>query len=638
MNCEQQITVNPEPNEQQIAVEQEPITIQEVTAGVSSINGKTGEVTLNAEDVGALPDDTIIPEYTSQLVNDSGFATLDDIPTVNNAALTIQKNGTTVATFTANSNTSQTANIQVPITTSELTNNSGFVSSSDLAEVATSGKYSDLTGTPTLADVATSGSYSDLTGTPTLAEVATTGAYSDLTGTPSLADVATSGSYSDLTGAPTLASVATSGDYSDLSNTPTVDTTLSNSSNNAVANSAVTTSLDRNVVTDIIIDPTISTTTLQFDTTKTNLKTPSSTVTSNVSLPVASSTQAGIMNSSTYDAVTQNTSNINALINGAVAITGLSASPTQAQLTTAWQTATGLTALMNRAGIYDVTNSKYWTYYTNDTTWHYTSGTSQISVSTFTNSAEGLIKGSTVAGQVFAENDGTGSVNGWDTLNSTVSDHTSKLATIAQGAEVNIQADWDETVSTSDAYILNKPNLASVATSGAYSDLSGTPTLASVATSGAYSDLSGTPTLASVATSGAYSDLSGTPPLASVATSGAYSDLSGTPTIPTAVSQLTNDSGYQTASDVNGSIESYTIATSSWVALANSSPYTYSATVTATYQIGNNTVVRLLNDQPVTFANYGFAVGSISGQTVTLYSIGTPDSSVTLKINYKEGA
>jgi hypothetical protein len=58
--------------------------------------------------------------------------------------------------------------------------------------------------------------------------------------------------------------------------------------------------------------------------------------------------------------------------------------------------------------------------------------------------------------------------------------------------------------------------------------------LATVATTGAYSDLSGTPTLATVATSGAYSDLSGTPTLATVATSGAYSDLSGTPTLGTA--------------------------------------------------------------------------------------------------------
>ena len=39
---------------------------------------------------------------------------------------------------------------------------------SDLATVATTGSYSDLSGTPSLATVATTGSYSDLTGTPNL--------------------------------------------------------------------------------------------------------------------------------------------------------------------------------------------------------------------------------------------------------------------------------------------------------------------------------------------------------------------------------------------------------------------------------------------------------------------------------------
>jgi hypothetical protein len=68
-------------------------------------------------------------------------------------------------------------------------------------------------------------------------------------------------------------------------------------------------------------------------------------------------------------------------------------------------------------------------------------------------------------------------------------------------------------------------NLSTVATSGAYADLSGTPSLATVATSGAYADLSGTPTLATVATSGAYADLSGTPSLATVATSGEAADV-----------------------------------------------------------------------------------------------------------------
>ena len=88
------------------------------------------------------------------------------------------------------------------------------------------------------------------------------------------------------------------------------------------------------------------------------------------------------------------------------------------------------------------------------------------------------------------------------------------------------------TLSTADI-----SGLATVASTGAYSDLTGAPTLATVATTGAYSDLSGTPSLATVATTGAYSDLTGTPTLATVATTGAYSDLTGTPTLGTAAAE-----------------------------------------------------------------------------------------------------
>lgn len=42
---------------------------------VDSVNGKTGAVVLDAEDVGALSDQTVIPTKTSDLTNDSGFGT-----------------------------------------------------------------------------------------------------------------------------------------------------------------------------------------------------------------------------------------------------------------------------------------------------------------------------------------------------------------------------------------------------------------------------------------------------------------------------------------------------------------------------------------------------------------------------------
>ena len=51
------------------------------------------------------------------------------IPTVNDATLTIQKNGSNVQTFTANASSDKTANIIVPTKTSELENDSGFMGS-----------------------------------------------------------------------------------------------------------------------------------------------------------------------------------------------------------------------------------------------------------------------------------------------------------------------------------------------------------------------------------------------------------------------------------------------------------------------------------------------------------------------------
>ena len=256
-----------------------------------------------------------------------------------------------------------------------------------------------------------------------------------------------------------------------------IDTNYSSTSGNPVANSTITNSLDRSVVTDMAINATPSTTTVSLDETKTNLASPSSSTTTTVALPVASGTQAGIMNKATYDSLTQAIQDIANIKSEVVAITGLPANPTQQELTTAWMAASGETALINGAGIYDTINEKRWTYYSNDTTWHWLDANASIHVQQWTNSSAGIAKGSTVDGQIYAESDGTGSVNGWDTLTAAVGNNTSKLATIEQGAEVNVQADWTEADSSSDAYIQNKPSLATVATTGDYGDLLNTPTV-----------------------------------------------------------------------------------------------------------------------------------------------------------------
>ena len=52
-----------------------------------------------------------IPTKTSQLQNDSGFITSASVPTVNNGTLTIQQDGVTVGTFTANQSGNTTVNV-----------------------------------------------------------------------------------------------------------------------------------------------------------------------------------------------------------------------------------------------------------------------------------------------------------------------------------------------------------------------------------------------------------------------------------------------------------------------------------------------------------------------------------------------
>lgn len=55
--------------------------VSSVRSGVTSVNGKTGYVELTANDVGALPNTTTIPSKTSDLVNNSGFITSANLPT-----------------------------------------------------------------------------------------------------------------------------------------------------------------------------------------------------------------------------------------------------------------------------------------------------------------------------------------------------------------------------------------------------------------------------------------------------------------------------------------------------------------------------------------------------------------------------
>lgn len=118
------------------------------------------------------------------------------IPVVNDGTLTIQKNGTNVATFTANQSANQTANITVPTTVAELTDSSDYVTDTELSNA-----LSDYTPTANLAAVALSNDYDDLDDKPNLATVATSWSYTDLSNKPTIPSVINNVTSTDTTNA-----------------------------------------------------------------------------------------------------------------------------------------------------------------------------------------------------------------------------------------------------------------------------------------------------------------------------------------------------------------------------------------------------------------------------------------------------
>lgn len=148
----------------------------------------------------------------------------------------------------------------------------------------------------------------------------------------------------------------------------------------------------------------------------------------NLPLPVASNTQAGVINGATYKTIYDTADALEAMEGAAVAVTGMSATADQAAVTAAWKQASGKDTVINGAKVLDVDNGKTWTYYSNTSTWYAQDNTNPtIEINNFTNSAAGTILGSDVDGKVYAESDGTGSVKGWDTVKSDISTAQSEI-------------------------------------------------------------------------------------------------------------------------------------------------------------------------------------------------------------------
>jgi len=272
------------------------------TDSVTSVAGKTGAVTLVAGDVSGLAAVATSGAYSdlsgtptlATVATTGAYSDLSGTPTLGTAAA--EDVGTAASNVVQLDGSarlpavdgSQLLNLPTaPVTsvagkTGAVTLVAGDVGG--LATVATTGAYSDLSGTPTLGtaaaeDVGTAASNvvqldgsarlpavdgSQLLNLPSgattlgaLTDVDVTGAvntnvlkynstsgdwedgavaYSEVTGTPALATVATTGAYSDLSGTPTLATVATTGAYSDLSGTPTLGTAAAEDVGTAASN------------------------------------------------------------------------------------------------------------------------------------------------------------------------------------------------------------------------------------------------------------------------------------------------------------------------------------------------------------------------------------------------------------------
>lgn len=109
------------------------IEVPSVWAGVLTI--QQNGTTLDYFSANSSVDKTVdirVPTKTSDIANDSGFITSADLPAVGNGQITIQKNGDTVDSFKVNQSSNKSINITVPTRNSELQNDNHFVTETQL--------------------------------------------------------------------------------------------------------------------------------------------------------------------------------------------------------------------------------------------------------------------------------------------------------------------------------------------------------------------------------------------------------------------------------------------------------------------------------------------------------------------------
>lgn len=147
-------------------------------------------------------------------------------------------------------------------------------------------------------------------------------------------------------------------------------------------------------------------------------------------LPVADATKAGVMNSATYVNLQNLNTRVRSLENQTTTyiVSFTNDNPTQDEINNAYKTAypTAPFPPIDGTTVIDSTRQLYYRWVKNGSVWLKTTG---FVISQFTNETAGTIKGSTVAGQIQAETDGTGSLVGYDTLVSNIAQNAAAIET-----------------------------------------------------------------------------------------------------------------------------------------------------------------------------------------------------------------
>ena len=173
-------------------------------------------------------------------------------------------------------------------------------------------------------------------------------------------------------------------------------------------------------------------------------------------LPVASASSAGVMNSATFLAVEGLNSRVAALENEirTYLVVLPNTTPTQTEITTTYRSAypNAPNPPLDGTVVIDSEKDLFYQWVGGSSQWIKLSG-QQIGM--FTNTTLGTIKGSTTEGQIAAEPDGTGSLNGYDALKSGIAANTTALGTLTTrvGAVETKNTSQDTTINTNTTNI-----------------------------------------------------------------------------------------------------------------------------------------------------------------------------------------